>query len=73
MVRSKVLGLAGHLFGIFVELHYSHCLLLFLGIAVLRVQFIINIHMIFVDFSSILLLGGTTVWYLVYNRGSSGQ
>ena len=68
MVRSKVLGLAGHLFGTFVELHYSHCLLVFLEIAVLPVQFIINIHMIFVDFSTILLLGGTTVWYIIADR-----
>jgi hypothetical protein len=49
VVRGKVLGLAGHLFGTFIELHYSDCLLVFLGIAVLPVQFIMNIHMIFFD------------------------
>ena len=72
MVRGKVLGLAGHLFGTVVELYYSDCLLVFLGIAVLPVQFIMNIYIIFFDFFSILLLGGTTVYktcrYIIVDR-----
>jgi len=68
VVRSRVLGLAGHLFGTFVELHYSHCLL-----GDCRAPSAIHNKYSY-DLCRLLYYFTTGRNHcLVYNRGSSGQ